>query len=158
MGVFYFKTEQLLPVDMQTAWVFFSTPGNLALITPPEMDFKTLTALEAGEIYNGLLIDYKVKPLWGIPMAWKTEIKNVQKPFSFTDVQLKGPYRCWEHTHTFTQKDNGVLMQDVVKYELPFGVLGSLTHTLLVRKKIEALFSYRKAAIERIFNEKGRTA
>ncbi|OQP65927.1 hypothetical protein A3860_15165 [Niastella vici] len=158
MGVFYFKTEQLLPVDLQTAWSFFSTPGNLALITPPEMDFKTLTALDAGEIYNGLLIDYKVKPLWGIPMNWKTEIRNAQKPFAFTDVQLKGPYRCWEHTHTFTQQENGVLMQDVVKYELPMGVLGNFTHALLVRKKIEALFRYRKAAIERIFNEKGRTA
>lgn len=158
MGVFYFKTEQLLPVDLQTAWAFFSGPNNLALITPPEMDFKTLTQLTVDEIYNGLLIDYKVKPLWGVPMNWKTEIRNVQKPFVFTDVQLKGPYRCWEHTHTFTQQENGVLMQDVVKYELPFGMLGNLTHTLLVRKKIEALFRYREAAIERIFNKKGRTA
>ena len=158
MGVFYFRTEQLLPVELQTAWAFFSTPGNLMLITPPEMDFKTLTALDTDEIYDGLIIDYKVKPLWGIPMTWKTRIRNVQKPFVFTDVQLKGPYRCWEHTHTFTQQENGVLMQDEVKYELPFGMLGNLTHTLLVRKKIEALFLYRKAAIERIFNKKGRTA
>ena len=151
MGIFYFNAEQLLPVDMQRAWAFFSSPDNLALITPPEMDFKTITRLE-GEIYTGMRIDYTVKPLFGISMHWQTGIINVQKPFSFTDIQLKGPYRVWEHTHTFTEKENGVLMQDAVKYQLPFGPLGLITHSLLVRKKIEALFRYRKAAIERLLS------
>ena len=152
MSIFYFNAEQLLPVDLQKAWAFFSSPDKLALITPPEMDFKTLTRMEGQEIYTGMRIDYKVKPLLGIPMHWQTGIIHVQKPFSFTDKQLKGPYRCWEHTHTFTEKDKGVLMQDVVKYQLPFGPLGVIAHSLLVRKKIEALFRYRKAAIERIFS------
>jgi ligand-binding SRPBCC domain-containing protein len=98
-----------------------------------------------------MLIDYKVKPLFGIPVFWRTQIKDVQKPFSFTDIQLKGPYRLWEHTHTFIQKENGVLMQDVVKYQLPFGPLGTLAHAVLVRKKLQTLFAFRKAAIERIF-------
>jgi ligand-binding SRPBCC domain-containing protein len=151
MSLFYFRTEQLLPVDIKKAWAFFSSPNNLALITPPAMDFKTLTQIEAQEIYTGMLIDYTVKPLFGIPVHWQTGIIDVKKPFSFTDIQLKGPYRCWEHTHTFTEKDSGVLMEDVVKYQLPFGPLGRLTHWLLVRKKIEVLFAYRKAAIELIF-------
>jgi ligand-binding SRPBCC domain-containing protein len=151
-GIYYFKAEQLLPVDLPTAWAFFSAPNNLSLITPPEMDFKTLTRFEEGqEIYRGMLIDYKVKPLFGIPVFWRTQIKDVQKPFSFTDIQLKGPYRLWEHTHTFIQKENGVLMQDVVKYQLPFGPLGTLAHAVLVRKKLQTLFAFRKAAIERIF-------
>ena len=98
-----------------------------------------------------MYIDYKVKPLFGIPMSWRTEIKDVQKPNSFTDIQLKGPYRIWEHTHTFIEKENGVLMQDVVKYQLPFGPLGVLTHALLVRRKLASLFAFRKAAIDRIF-------
>lgn len=152
MSVYYLHAEQLLPVDIQTAWGFFSSPNNLALITPPEMDFITLTPMADGaEIYTGMLIDYTVKPLFGIPMRWQTGIKTVEKPNRFVDTQLKGPYRLWEHTHIFTQTDNGVLMKDEVKYQLPFGPLGGLAHALLVRKKLQALFSYRKAAIERIF-------
>ncbi|MFL5743510.1 MAG: SRPBCC family protein [Niastella sp.] len=152
MGVYYLHAEQLLPGDIQTAWAFFSSPNNLALITPPEMDFVTLTPLADGaEICAGMLIDYTVKPLFGIPLRWQTEITSVQKLHSFTDKQLKGPYRLWEHTHIFTQTDNGVLMRDEVKYQLPFGSLGGLAHALLVRKKLQALFRYRKAAIERIF-------
>jgi ligand-binding SRPBCC domain-containing protein len=150
--IFYFRAEQLLPVNLQTAWAFFSSPNNLAQITPPEMGFTTLTKFEEGqEIYTGMLIDYKVKPLFGIPLFWRTEIRDVQKPYLFSDVQLKGPYRIWEHTHTFIEKENGVLMQDVVKYQLPLGPLGVLAHALLVRKKLETLFAFRKAAIERIF-------
>jgi ligand-binding SRPBCC domain-containing protein len=151
-GIYYFRAEQLLPVDLPTAWAFFSSPKNLARITPPEMDFTTLSNFEEGqEIYTGMLIDYKVKPLFGISMSWQTEIREVQKPYSFVDIQLKGPYRLWQHTHTFIEKENGVLMQDEVKYQLPFGPLGVLSHALLVRRKLESLFAFRKAAIERIF-------
>ncbi len=152
MSIFYLHAEQLLPVDLQTAWAFFSSPNNLALITPPEMGFITLTPMAAGqEIYTGMLIDYKVKPLFGIPLRWQTEIQRVEKPHRFVDTQLKGPYRLWEHTHIFTQTGKGVLMKDEVKYQLPFGPIGVLTNSLLVRKKLENLFRYRKAAIERIF-------
>ena len=152
MGVYTLQAEQVLPVDLQKAWAFFSSPNNLALITPPEMGFITLTPMAEGqEIYTGMLIDYTVKPLFGIPMHWRTEIKSVEKPYRFTDTQLKGPYRLWEHTHTFTQTDKGVLMKDEVRYQLPFGPIGDLTNSLLVRKKLAGLFSYRKAAIERIF-------
>jgi ligand-binding SRPBCC domain-containing protein len=151
-GVYFLRREQLLPVDLITAWSFFSSPANLAKITPPEMGFKTLTSFKEGqEIHTGMLIDYKVKPLFGISMFWRTEIAEVQKPYLFIDIQLKGPYRLWEHTHTFTEKENGVLMQDVVKYQLPFGPFGVLANALLVRKKLESLFAFRKAAIERIF-------
>lgn len=151
-GVYFLRREQLLPVDLLTAWTFFSSPNNLAKITPPEMGFKTLSTFkENQEIHTGMLIDYKVKPLFGISLFWQTEIVDVQKPYSFVDTQLKGPYRLWEHTHTFTEKENGVLMQDVVKYQLPFGPLGALANALLVRKKLESLFAFRKAAIERIF-------
>lgn len=151
MRTFYFKTEQLLPATLPATWDFFSSAGNLSLITPPEMDFKTLTQLDSPDIYEGMIIDYRVKPLLGIPVHWQTKISKVQKPFSFTDIQLKGPYRCWEHTHTFIEKENGVLMKDEVKYELPFGILGAMVHALIVQKKIQDLFIYRKAALERIF-------
>lgn len=151
MHIFQYKTEQLLPIDIKSAWSFFSSPANLILITPGELDFKILTPLNEDEIYEGMVIDYKVKPLFGIPVRWKTEICELNKPFSFTDRQLKGPYRIWEHRHAFIEKDNGVLVKDKVNYQLPFGVIGSLTHLLLVRKKIETIFNYRRQMLHKIF-------
>lgn len=149
--IFHYKTEQFLAININTAWAFFSSPENLALITPPQMDFRILTALDDKDIYKGMLIDYTVKPLFGIRMHWRTEISNVNKPFCFTDKQLKGPYHLWEHTHRFIEKDQGVLVTDDVRYALPLGIMGIIVHSLIVRKKIKNIFSFRKEALKSIF-------
>lgn len=153
MAVYYYNAEQLLPISIEKAWDFFSSAKNLAVITPPQMQFNILTNLDGREIYEGMLIEYKLKPLLGITVRWKTEICKVDKPVMFTDRQLKGPYKIWEHTHTFIKKDNGILMKDQVKYELPFGIIGSIVHKLTVRKNIENIFKYREKVLKKIFKE-----
>jgi ligand-binding SRPBCC domain-containing protein len=149
--IYYFKTEHFLPISIEMAWSFFSSAKNLALITPPEMEFKILTKLDDKEIYEGLLIDYTVKPVLGIPLNWQTEIFKVDKPHSFADRQLKGPYKIWEHTHTFIQKENGTLMIDELKYQIPLGILGDLAHSIFVKKKVAEIFKFRERALEKIF-------
>lgn len=153
MSTFYYRAEQFLPVDLDTAWDFFSSAKNLALITPPELDFKILTELNGKEIHEGMLIDYTVKPLLGIPLRWQTEICKVEKPFLFTDRQLKGPYKMWEHTHSYEKVDNGILMKDEVKYQLPLGFLGDLANSIIVKKKIEDIFAFRKQVLETMFKK-----
>lgn len=151
MAIYQYTAEQFLPISIRKAWDFFSSPKNLSVITPPEMDFKILTQLDDKEIYDGMLIDYTVKPLLGVPMHWQTKIINVKPLEVFADTQLKGPYKLWHHTHTFVEKDGGVLMKDIVRYELPFGVLGDWVHSLIVRKKIASIFAYRKQVLEKLF-------
>ena len=158
MKIYYYKTEQFLSTDMNTAWNFFSSARNLAIITPPELDFNVLTQLDDKDIYQGMLIDYTVRPLFGIPLHWQTEIWKIKKPEMFTDKQLKGPYKTWEHTHRFFQKEEGVLMKDEVKYVLPFGIIGRMIHSLMVRKKIERIFNYRKDILNKIFKENGNSS
>ncbi|MBC8046328.1 MAG: SRPBCC family protein [Fimbriimonadaceae bacterium] len=150
-----FKAEQFFPIDKKRAWDFFSSPKNLSKITPPEMDFKILSPLNGEEIFEGMKIDYTVKPLFGISVRWQTEICKVKNQKYFTDSQLKGPYKVWEHTHTFTEVTGGVNMQDVINYQLPFGFIGNVAHSLFVRKKIENIFSYRKQILEKIFISNG---
>ena len=149
--MYQFKTEQFLPISLEEAWAFFSTPNNLPVITPPALDFKILTPNLPNETYAGLIIDYKVRPLFGIQMHWKTEIAKVVPNEYFVDRQLKGPYKVWEHTHYFKNVDNGVLMTDVVNYEIPLGVLGKLAHWLIVKKEVEKIFNYREKKLIEIF-------
>lgn len=149
--IFQYNTEHLLPIDIDQAWDFFSSAKNLARITPPEMDFKILTQLDDKEVYEGMLIDYTVKPLFGVPLQWQTEIFRVNKPDYFTDRQLKGPYKIWEHTHSFIEKENGVLMKDEVRYQLPFGIIGRIAHAIFIKKKVESIFDFRGKALNKIF-------
>ena len=155
MQTYYFNAEQWLAIDIGRAWDFFSSPKNLAVITPPEMNFKIKTSIKNPGIYEGMLIDYTVKPLFGIPLAWKTKICEVNEPYFFMDTQLKGPFRLWEHSHTFVEKDGGVLVKDHVKYQIPFGILGKLAHTLVVNRRIEAIFSYRKEVLKQLLEKNG---
>lgn len=150
MKIYHYNAEQWLPVDLQRAWQFFSSAKNLAKITPPDMNFRIKTALGDHEIYEGMLIEYTVSPLFGIPVFWKTEITEVNPPSVFKDSQVKGPFALWEHTHSFTEQDNGTLMKDRVKYQLPLGVLGEITHRLIVRKRLEGIFNYRRKVLENL--------
>ena len=153
MKIYYYKTEQFLSTDINTAWNFFSSAKNLARITPPELDFNILTALDEKDIYQGMLIEYTIRPLFGILLNWQTQILTIKKPEMFIDKQLKGPYKIWEHSHEFIQTEKGVLMKDSVKYLLPFGILGNIAHSLFVRRKIERIFNYRKQVLNKIFNQ-----
>lgn len=149
--IYTFKSEQFLRTDINTSWEFFSSAKNLALITPPELSFKIHTQLDNLGVYEGMIINYTVKPLFGIRVKWQTEITEVDKPYLFVDKQLKGPYTMWEHTHKFVEKDNGVLMQDEVKYQLPLGFIGTLTHNIIVEKKIRKIFKFREETLRRLF-------
>ena len=151
MNTYHYTTSQFLPIDIHKAWSFFSSPHNLPLITPPELDFKILTYFNKEEIFEGQLIDYTVTPLFGIPLKWQTRIDKMQKQNYFIDSQMKGPYKLWEHKHYFTAYKNGVMMKDEVNYQLPFGILGKIMHLLLVRKKIENIFNYRRSILEKMF-------
>ena len=153
MAIHHLSKEQYLPITIKEAWDFFSSPANLAKITPPELGFVVLTKFNGEPIYTGMEIDYIVKPLFSIPLRWKTGITWVMEPNTFIDTQLKGPYKIWEHTHTFTSVPGGVKMNDEVKYELPLGFLGEIAHVLIVKKKLEEIFSFRFETMIKLFGE-----
>ena len=152
--MYILERTQQLNCSIPEAWRFFSSPHNLSVITPPEMKFVVLSKLRDGELYEGMTIDYKVSPLLNWPLSWRTVITHVIEQKSFIDFQQKGPYQYWEHFHEFTANEEGVLMKDRIQYELPFGVLGSWMHRLVVRKKLHHIFDYRYKVLDKLFNKK----
>ncbi|MEM9022175.1 MAG: SRPBCC family protein [Bacteroidota bacterium] len=151
MKVYTLERTQTLPIGLREAWDFFSTPLNLARITPKELGFKVLTDLEGQKMYPGQFIDYIVHPLFGIPLRWTTEITHVKDLEYFVDEQRNGPYAIWHHQHFFREVPQGVEMKDLLHYALPLGPLGQLAHTLLVRKKVNEIFDFRYNVLEEIF-------
>jgi len=145
------ETSQVLPLTLDQAWRFFSDPRNLATITPDSLGFEILSDLPAS-VYTGLIIEYRVKPLLGIPVTWVTEITAVDAPHRFVDDQRVGPYRLWHHEHDFTEVPGGVLMRDLVWYAMPYGPLGRLVHWLVVQRSLKRIFTYRHERLDRLFS------
>ncbi|PKQ70879.1 SRPBCC family protein [Raineya orbicola] len=143
--------RQILPISLEEAWEFFSSPFNLKKITPPDMGFEVKLISPEQKMYAGMIIAYKVRPLLGIPMNWVTEITHVREPYFFVDEQRFGPYSLWHHQHHFREVAEGVEMEDLVSYKVPLGILGRLANVLFVRKRLEYIFDYRYKVLEEIF-------
>lgn len=152
--VYQLLRVQQLNCDIDKAWKFFSNPYNLSRITPADMKFAVLSEIADQPIYEGMTIEYKVSPLFHIPMKWKSRITRVEYQKGFTDFQELGPYKLWNHRHEFIPNNKGVLMKDRLNYELPFGLLGRIAHTVLVKKRLDKIFEYRHEVLEKMFNGK----
>lgn len=153
MKVYTLKRKQFLAVSIDEAWNYFSSPANLSKITPDKLGFEVITNHSA-KMYPGMIIQYFVKPLLNIRIRWVTEITHVNQPYFFVDEQRCGPYKLWHHQHKFTEVEGGVMMEDEVNYSLPFGFLGRIIHSLLVKSDLNYIFEYRKSILKTIFPEK----
>lgn len=151
MKIYKLERKQNIPISLSEAWDFFSRPENLSKITPAKMGFKILSDVKDIEMHEGMIIHYIVKPLFGIPLKWETEIKNVKDKEYFMDTQNRGPYKLWQHTHIFKEIPNGVEMTDIVEYALPFGILGQLMNSLVVSNQLKNIFDYRVNAVIELF-------
>lgn len=151
MAIFQFYMEQKIPASINDVWDFISSPKNLQRITPDYMGFEISTKYVSEEMYPGMMISYKVKPLFNIKMNWLTEITQVKEKLFFVDEQRHGPYKIWHHEHRITAIEGGVLMTDLITYQPPFGILGNLANTLIIKHKIKEIFKYRKQALIELF-------
>lgn len=149
MQPYVLERSQFIPHAIDAVFAFFCDAGNLERITPPWMQFNILTPAPI-EMRPGAVIRYALS-YRGIPLRWTTEILVWRPPEVFVDVQTRGPYRMWHHTHRFESEGDGTRMIDVVRYALPFGPFGRMAHTLSVRRDIEAIFDYRHRRITELF-------
>jgi len=146
MNEFTLHDELWLPRPVAEIFPFFADAGNLQELTPPFLHFEVLTPAPI-EMRAGALIDYRLK-VHGLPIRWRTEIVAWEPPHRFIDTQLKGPYRLWHHTHTFTEKDGGTLCTDDVRY-YPLG--GAISNALFVKRDVRTIFDYRRKRLTEIF-------
>lgn len=143
------RTTQQLPISIEQAWDFFSTPRNLDKITPPDMKFR-IVDLDSEEMREGQIIVYRIRLAPLIWTDWVTEICEVVPGRKFVDDQRLGPYALWHHTHEFEPNEEGVLMSDTVRYAVGMGPIGWLAHKLYVDRKVNRIFEFRRETLEKM--------
>jgi ligand-binding SRPBCC domain-containing protein len=145
VNVHVLERTQVLPGSPGDVFGFFADARNLEAITPPLLRFEVVTP-EPIEMRVGTLIQYRLR-LHGVRISWLTSIQAWEPPHRFVDVQVRGPYALWHHTHAFEEHPGGTLMRDTVRYAIGFGLLGELARRAVVRRDLDAIFDFRRTAI-----------
>ncbi len=155
MRSFLLRREQWIARPIEDVFTFFAEARNLEAITPPWLAFRVLSR-EPIAIQAGTHIRYRIR--WRhVPLRWLTEIAEWQPPVRFVDVQRRGPYALWHHTHEFEPERGGTRMRDLVRYALPLGPLGLLMHQLVVGRDLQAIFDYRARKVEELLGNPAST-
>ncbi|NRR92302.1 SRPBCC family protein [Winogradskyella undariae] len=152
MKIYTLHKKQKLPITVDQAWEFLSSPENLKTITPDYMGFHILSGADR-PMFSGQIIQYIVTPVLGIKTKWVTEITHVKDHEYFVDEQRFGPYALWHHKHFIKEIEGGVEMEDIIDYKVPMGILGQLVHPILVKPKLEEIFNYRTKKLEELFGK-----
>jgi ligand-binding SRPBCC domain-containing protein len=143
MHVHILQREQRLPAPPEAVFPFFADARNLEAITPPLLEFRLLTP-EPIAMGVGTFLQYALR-LRGVPVRWDTLIQAWEPPHRFVDVQVRGPYRLWHHTHELLPLDDGTatLMRDTVRYAMPLGLVGEVARRAVVTRDLDAIFAFR---------------
>ena len=144
LGDHFLRFQTTVPRPRAEVFEFFAAAEKLEVLTPPELRFKILTPLPIS-MGVGTTILYQLR-LFGIPFSWTTLISDWEPGWRFVDEQLKGPYRVWVHTHTFSDADGGTLVSDEVRYRLPLYPFGEVAYPL-VRRQLQRIFQYRRETL-----------
>jgi ligand-binding SRPBCC domain-containing protein len=150
MHTYIIEREQWVARSIDEVFAFFSNAANLELLTPPWLRFCIVTSTPI-DMKVGATIEYRIT--WRFTsLRWFTEIVAWNPPLEFVDVQSRGPYALWHHTHRFESMKGGTRIVDVVRYALPLGVLGRFAHRLVVRRDLERVFNFRTARVRELFD------
>jgi len=166
-----FEAEQWIAAPRTRVFAFFADPRNLTRIMPPKQAATLIRLnLVSPRLSDGRLpangeymagagteIVFKFRPVPYLPMheRWSAIITEFSLNEHFTDIQKQGPFRRWQHTHSFDAKtvggSEGTLIRDLVEYEVGFGVIGTMLEKLLFQRMLRKTFEYRQKTLAAIF-------
>ncbi|MCX6139688.1 MAG: SRPBCC family protein [Candidatus Kapabacteria bacterium] len=137
----------LIHTGIDRVFHFHDDTRNLLKITPPNVKVTFSTIGEPGLGYEVIL---KVRQFGFFTMRWHVKITEYEPPLRMTDIQVSGPFRSWKQVRILRDVSGSTELTDIVEYEPPFGILGRIANSLLIRRQIEQMFSFRQAATKRI--------
>ncbi len=145
--------EQWLARPPGEVFAFFADPYNLEKITPAFLRLR-VADVSTPTMQDGTCINYRLS-LHGVPLRWQSRIDDWDPPRGFADVQTRGPYQFWHHTHEFEPYKGGTIVRDRVRYQLPLGTIGGLVAGRLVGRDLKTIFAFRRRKMQEFFSQPG---
>lgn len=103
---------------------------------------KAIDGVTTGLISEGDTVTWQAWHL-GVRFRMTSRITRMDAPASFSDEQVKGPFKYLRHTHEFRPDGRGTLMVDTVEFAAPFGPLGRVVEKLILGRYLQNLIEKR---------------
>lgn len=87
---------------------------------------------------------------FGFYFTHQSTISEMIFPTYFVDEQLKGNFKSFKHQHFFEQKENYVVVTDIVAYKTPFGIFGKLFDGFLLKNHLTNFILHRNQVLKYI--------
>jgi ligand-binding SRPBCC domain-containing protein len=132
-----FEHESIIAAPAQKVFSFHERPDALRLLIPPWQPIQVLQ--QVGGIQNGARVVLKMGYA-PFSIQWVAFHQGYVSGVQFEDVQEKGPFQFWKHTHfVMARSHNSCVLRDHVEYEFMFG---SILHGF-IRRQLVPTFVYR---------------
>jgi ligand-binding SRPBCC domain-containing protein len=164
--------EQWVPAAIERVFLFFTNPGNLPRIMPPQTGTELVrlklvpppgTPAESATATDGtplagagseIVTSLRVVPFLPFRAQWIALVTEFEWNHHFADAQKRGPFKSFHHRHELREEMRdqvrGTTVRDLIEYDVGFGWLGELTQRLFVSRQLQRTFEYRQRALEKL--------
>lgn len=138
-----FTHSSVFPASPSDLFNYHARPGAFERLNPPWQPVEVISA--EGGIKDGARVTIRVPILGPLGFKWSLAHQNYIDGKQFQDIQVRGPFSYWKHTHTIDSHSNGSELADQIDYAFPGDPIGTLVDTLHFKGELKKLFSYRHA-------------
>jgi ligand-binding SRPBCC domain-containing protein len=142
-----FAKQSVIRASPERVFAFHEQPDVLSLLMPPWESARVVQTAKISDVGSQAIIETRI--LGPITARWVAEHTAYEPPRLFEDVQVKGPFRSWQHRHIIEPHADGAMLRDEIDYEPPLGFLGRAVAPLLVESRLKKLFEYRHEVTRR---------
>ncbi|MGE0610538.1 MAG: TIGR01777 family oxidoreductase [Pirellulales bacterium] len=141
MKTHHYSRRVHLPVSAAEAYEWHARPGALERLMPPWEDARVVR--RQGGVGQGGQVEVSLK-IGPVRRTWLAEHQQEKPGRDFRDVQIRGPFAHFDHTHRFVPDgDNHCYLEDEIEYVLPGGAVGDAIVGGYVQSKLDRMFDYR---------------
>jgi ligand-binding SRPBCC domain-containing protein len=110
---------------------------------------RAVAGVTTGLIGNGESVTWQGRH-FGLMLRHTSKITKYEPPTFFQDVMTAGRFKSFEHDHRFREQDGETVMKEELRFSAPFGVLGFLVESLVLRNYLTRFLLERNKLLKQV--------
>jgi ligand-binding SRPBCC domain-containing protein len=142
----HFEYSSVLNADKKQVFDFITQMGIQKEFLPSDYKLELASPTDKN-LKKGEEVEFRASR-FGISVLWRIFVDEMTPATLMRYRQIKGPFLSWIHTQKIEEHSQGVLLKDIVEYDVAFGLLGKLAQDLFIKSEMRRFFEIRHRKIQ----------